>query len=603
MNTHSIPAIEDYLSTRRAFQPDISPSGKKILYLSNENDDTPQIYLKNLEDSTVKQLTKDADAILFAWFSPVDDSLIIFSKAVGGNEQFQLYLLQSETGKVEDLTHNEAARYGFGGWTRDGKRLLFSSTERNGIDYDAYILNLETKESQCIYTLGGWSYGMGFSPSGRYALIGQSPSNVTTNIYVIDTKNATEPQQILSVDEPARYFAPRWLNDESGFFLISNRDKNFNSIFFYSLGDDTLQEVLSLDWDVENIQLNRQNDAMTITVNEDGHTSTYLYSVNGSVLTRDDTAEFSTGETYGIQWSNDGSSLVYVREDYDSPPNIWMWDRKTNTHKCLTAITSLVDKTSFVKPELIHYESFDGLRIPAFVYTPKNVQGAAPAIVRIHGGPEDQYKAGFVALTQFFVAQGYVVVAPNVRGSSGYGKTYVSLDDKRKRLDSVEDLRALHDWAKTQQKIDEDRIALMGGSYGGYMVLAGLAFQPELWATGVDIVGIANFVTFLQNTAPYRRKLREAEYGSLEEDYDFLVKVSPINKIDQVKAPLLVIHGENDPRVPLSEAEQVRDSLQESGVAAELIVYGDEGHGIAKLKNQLDLYPKVSAFLAKNLGV
>jgi dipeptidyl aminopeptidase/acylaminoacyl peptidase len=223
-----------------------------------------------------------------------------------------------------------------------------------------------------------------------------------------------------------------------------------------------------------------------------------------------------------------------------------------------------------------------------------------PAVVIVHGGPEGQSQLFFNAVAQALALEGYAVVVPNVRGSTGYGKRYYGLDDTTKRLDSVRDLAAIHGWLPSVG-IDADRAALWGGSYGGYMVLAGVAFQPELWAAGVDIVGISDLVTFLENTSPYRRAVREVEYGSLATDREFLASASPLRRVDDIRAPLLVIHGANDPRVPLSEAEQLVASLQRRGIDTELLVYPDEGHGLGKLANRLDAYPKALAFLDRVL--
>jgi dipeptidyl aminopeptidase/acylaminoacyl peptidase len=255
----------------------------------------------------------------------------------------------------------------------------------------------------------------------------------------------------------------------------------------------------------------------------------------------------------------------------------------------------------FVEPEVQRFASFDGESIPLFVYRPRGADGDAPVVVVIHGGPESQFVPSFNPVVQYLVHRGYAVVAPNVRGSTGYGKRFHRLDDKRKRLDSVRDLEALHGWLRSQPRIDASRAALWGGSYGGYMVLAGLAFQPALWAAGVDIVGISSLATFLQNTARWRRAFREREYGSLEDDYDFLVEASPLTHTDDIRAPLFIIHGTNDPRVPLGEAHQVHDALRAKGIPTELAVYEDEGHGLAKLKNRLDAYPRAVDFLDRVL--
>jgi dipeptidyl aminopeptidase/acylaminoacyl peptidase len=245
--------------------------------------------------------------------------------------------------------------------------------------------------------------------------------------------------------------------------------------------------------------------------------------------------------------------------------------------------------------------SFDGEQVPLFVFRPRSDEPRPPVVVVVHGGPEAQAVLSFNPVLQALLAVGYAVVVPNVRGSTGYGKRYASLDDTTRRLDSVRDLEAVHS-ALEPAGFDPRRAALWGGSYGGYMVLAGLAFQPDLWAAGVDIVGISNLVTFLQNTSTYRRAHREREYGSLEHDRDFLANVSPLTHVDAIRSPLFVIHGRNDPRVPVSEAEQLVDNLKRCGVPCKLRIYEDEGHGLVRLENRLDAYPRAIEFLDEAPG-
>lgn len=245
----------------------------------------------------------------------------------------------------------------------------------------------------------------------------------------------------------------------------------------------------------------------------------------------------------------------------------------------------------------------DGERIPCFVYPPCDAPAAGlagSAVVVVHGGPEGQATREFDAVVQGLAAAGHTVFVPNVRGSAGYGRRWLSLDDVRLRLDSVADLAAIAAWAPAQG-VQAGRIALWGGSYGGYMVLAGLTMQPQLWAAGVDIVGISSLVTFLQNTSAYRRAAREREYGSLADDREFLHEASPLTHIDAITAPLFVIHGANDPRVPLSEAQQLAAAVRARGQDCELLVYGDEGHGLARRANRLDAYPRAFDFLARHL--
>jgi dipeptidyl aminopeptidase/acylaminoacyl peptidase len=262
-----------------------------------------------------------------------------------------------------------------------------------------------------------------------------------------------------------------------------------------------------------------------------------------------------------------------------------------------------IPQSSFVEPELIRYKTFDGRQIPAWYYRPQNGSlsngRGFPVIVNVHGGPEGQAQPGFNGVNQYFLSRGYAVLAPNVRGSTGYGKTFTHLDDVEKREDSVKDLAAAVEWLKTQGGADPKRIAVTGGSYGGYMTLAAITLYPDLWAAAIDTVGIANFESFLKNTSGYRRKLREVEYGTLERDLEFLKSVSPLFKVDRIKTPLMVIHGKNDPRVPYTEAEQIVEALRKRGSPVEYKLFDDEGHGVNKLSNRLIVYPLMADFLDK----
>ncbi|MFT4947581.1 MAG: dipeptidyl aminopeptidase/acylaminoacyl peptidase, partial [Natronomonas sp.] len=266
------------------------------------------------------------------------------------------------------------------------------------------------------------------------------------------------------------------------------------------------------------------------------------------------------------------------------------------------ASTAGIPRETFVEPTLVRYESFDGREIPAFFSLPEEVpDGGAPVIVDIHGGPESQRRPSFSGLRQYFLAEGYALFEPNVRGSAGYGRGYTHLDDVENRMDSVADIEQAVEWLTNHGAVDPDRIVAKGGSYGGFMVLAALTEYPDLWAAGVDVVGIANFVTFLENTGSWRRELREAEYGSLDADREFLESISPTNNIEAIEAPLFVLHGANDPRVPVGEAEQIAEQAREQGVSVRKLIFEDEGHGISKLDNQIEAYSAVVDFLGDHV--
>jgi dipeptidyl aminopeptidase/acylaminoacyl peptidase len=362
----------------------------------------------------------------------------------------------------------------------------------------------------------------------------------------------------------------------------------------YDLKAGTWNRLFEVDWDT-GVSIDWTGSHLALVKNQDGYTDVALHDPDSLARTR--SVPLPHRGIGGTSFSKDGRSIGITFTSPAEPGDAWLYDIGSHTSTRLTTSPNPVPADVFVQPECHRFTSFDGEQIPVFLYRPREVRDDAPVVVWIHGGPESQYVPSFNALVQYMTYRGYAVAAPNVRGSTGYGKRYHLLDDKRKRLDSVRDLASLHDWLRTTPGVDHTRAALMGGSYGGYMVLAGLAFQPDLWAAGVDIVGISSLVTFLENTAPWRRKFREREYGSLEHDRDFLLEASPLTHVDDIRAPLFIIHGANDPRVPVGEARQVHAALQAKKIPTEILVYEDEGHGLGKLRNRLDAYPKALDFL------
>jgi dipeptidyl aminopeptidase/acylaminoacyl peptidase len=306
------------------------------------------------------------------------------------------------------------------------------------------------------------------------------------------------------------------------------------------------------------------------------------------------------GVAEGFVFARDGSSVAFRFSSPVDPGDVWIYNCDTHKLENVTKLPRALPLDLLREPTLHRFESFDGERVPVFLWVPEG-EGPFPVIVMVHGGPESQFRPAFLPsftpLTHHLVSRGYAVAAPNVRGSTGYGKRYEHLDDVRLRLDSVRDLASLHDWLGTLTQVDASRAVLYGRSYGGYMTLAGLAFQPERWAAGIEMVGISNFVTFLENTAPWRRAIREREYGTLEYDRDFLIEASPITHVDRIRAPLFIQHGANDPRVPLGETQQIHRVLTEKGIRCELVVHEDEGHAIGKLENRVEAFERAVGFL------
>jgi dipeptidyl aminopeptidase/acylaminoacyl peptidase len=461
----------------------------------------------------------------------------------------------------------------------------------------------EPSNRRLVFDMGGWCQPVGFSPDGQWLAVTRLTERSGDNdLYLVDVAEGRDSGEVVHVsphDDEARYSSPSWLPDSSGFFFSTDQGRDLSAIARYDMAERSWSYVLEREWDA-GCTIDWPGRTLLVETNEDGASRAEL--LDPATLASLGDVPLPGRGVAGIGFSRDGRRIAYSFTSPVEPGDAWLYDLEAKTTVRLTTSPRGVPASEMVEPELHRFASFDGEQIPVFLYRPRVAIGAPPIVVWIHGGPESQYVPSFNPVIQYFVARGYAVAAPNVRGSTGYGKRFSQLDDRRRRLDSVADLASLHDWLRSAAGIDGERAALFGGSYGGYMVLAGLAFQPERWAAGVSVVGISSLKTFLENTADWRRRFREREYGSLETDADFLVEASPLTHAHDIRAPLFLIHGENDPRVPVGEARQIHELLRAKGIRTELLIYGDEGHGLAKLKNRLDAYPKAADFLDEVLG-
>ncbi len=536
-------------------------------------------------------------------------SRVLVTMDHGGDERHQLYLLDEPLGPLRPLVVDHEHIQRLGDFSRDGQRFVYATNRRNGVDFDVVVHDLRDGSERVMFDRGGWCEPGGFSPDGRYVSLARATDKSMDNDLFLCDLQTGEVIHATPHDDAASYGEPAWQGDSAAFVAATDAGRDTMALSRYDLRTRTWTEVLDVGWDCA-CWSDPAGARLLLAVNENGRTRLDVLDMH----TMQRIAEVPMPEP-GVAWyenalppprfTPDGRRVVYTFTSPRRPPGVWVADIDgSNTLRCLSDPPREVAPEDCVMPETVLIESFDGERIPAFVYRPTTAAASdtpPPVAVLIHGGPESQTTLLWNPVIQALVARGYAVVAPNVRGSTGYGKRYAHLDDVRLRLDSVRDLAAIHAWLPGAG-LDQRRAALWGGSYGGYMVLCGLTFQPELWAAGVDIVGMSSLVTFLENTSVWRRAIREREYGRLDTDRDFLVEASPLTHIDRMRAPLFIIHGANDPRVPLSEAEQIHAVLTGKGVATELLVYPDEGHGLARLANRLDAYPRVFDFLDRVMG-
>jgi dipeptidyl aminopeptidase/acylaminoacyl peptidase len=520
----------------------------------------------------------------------------------GGDENFQLSLLDVSTLPeapvgLDDLTaivRDEGHMNALLDVTETS--LVYSTNRRNGVDMDVVVRDLSSGEERVVYDGGGYVAATDVSHDEQavaVTMISLQPSS--TQLVLTDADGS---RALTHASERADHHVAGWVADDDALVVSSDHEREFHAVHRLDSNGGWTTLVEAADHDVA-AWVAPDGRTMAVAHHLDGLDRLAVHRVDGTLV-----AEVDLGPVVpmSLVWAPDSSAFAVTAVSPTDPGSIVRVDAETGGASVLVDGRDGVPdelRDRLVTPSVHRVPTPDGEQVPCFRYAAP--EGTGACVVHVHGGPEAEATRLFSPVLQALALSGFDVLVPNVRGSAGYGKRWVSLDDVRLRLDSVADLAAVHAWLPTLG-LDPARAALWGGSYGGYMVLAGVSMQPQLWAAGVDIVGISSLVTFLENTSDYRRAVREREYGTLADDRDFLRQASPITYLDDIVAPLFVIHGANDPRVPLSEAEQIKAALDQKGVPCELRVYADEGHGLAKRANRIDAYPAALEFLQRQLG-
>jgi dipeptidyl aminopeptidase/acylaminoacyl peptidase len=589
--------FERYLNIRSAYAPAWLEAGQKIAFLSNITG-TPQVWSVAAAGGWPDQLSFFQDKVWALSASPAGDRLVC-TRDVGGNERYQLFLISADGTEIRRLTQDDQAIHIFGAWSHDGQRIAYASNGRNGRHFDVYIMGLDGSQPQLIWQSDGSFHVIDWSPDDRRLLLSHEISSAEQPLFVLEL-DSRQIRPLAPTTAPVSYQHPHWAADGS-IYLLTNRDRDLMSLARLDPDTGEVFYMIEESWEVEALALSPGGRLLAYTLNDEGYARLYLYDPAGQ-----DAPQLVSGLPPGIAaepvFSADGRQVAISVQSPQRNLDIWrVTVSSLACHQVTRSSLAGIPQDSLVAPELIHYPTFDQRQIPAFFYRPAHVKPPWPVILYVHGGPASQIRPDFDPRFQFFLHRGYAILAPNVRGSSGYGAAYMALDDVRLRMDSVTDLNHAVAWLRTSGEIDPKRIAIYGRSYGGFMVLAAITTYPDLWAAAIDVVGIGNWATFLENTGPWRRAHREKEYGSLEEDREFLESISPIHQLHRIQAPLLVIHGANDPRVPVGEAEQMVSRLRQRQHPVEYLCYADEGHMISKLKNRIDSFSRMADFLDRTL--
>jgi dipeptidyl aminopeptidase/acylaminoacyl peptidase len=675
-----------YLDLPRATAPSLSPDGRRLAFLS-DLPGHPQPFSLELPGpdeppaaprSFVRMATMEHRVQLVHWLGEGTGALLGYDR--GGSENTQLSVVDLASGGLRPLTDQPTIRHLFGAIDAQGKRLAYSSNERNGRDFDLMVRDLSGGAPRRIHESKGHLEPRDFAANGLLLVV-EKRSSSDEGLHLMGVPDGAEAGPLVSLtpaDPPARYQDACLLGPLV--LTLTDRGRDHLALVAFqpvlpaapmpagSLAATRLNAhqspmipLLAEPRDLDALACSPSGDRFAVALNVDGRHEVRVFKVArsageqapGAVLLPGFTLppgfvvppgfvlppgfpplstlvpgfvglppeqallaahgrsaliaaphKLPPGVVRAMHFSKDGSTLAVQLGQATEPDQLWTIQVNDGATAQRTSSGDLLaGLPPRVEPELVTVRSFDGLKVPMFLFRPPGLGAGrkAPAVVWVHGGPESQFQPSFSPLIQALVARGIAVAAPNVRGSTGYGKEFSHLDDGELRENSVADLAEVNRWLRARGDIDGAHIGVLGGSYGGYMVLAALTRDPDLWAAGVDVVGIANFRTFLEKTAPYRRAQREAEYGSLERDGDLLDRISPIHKVDRIRAPLFVIHGANDPRVPVAEAEQIVDALQRRKQPVVYLRFDDEGHGLSRRPNQLLAYTKVLEFLEQAL--
>jgi dipeptidyl aminopeptidase/acylaminoacyl peptidase len=592
--------LQQLLRVRSAYAGRFDADGDHLVFVADLSG-VPQVW--STADSGWPELqVAPPDRAQTIYLGPRPGQLAVGAD-VGGNEHTQVLYVAGPGAAWRALTDDPEHIHNFGSFSPDGRSVAFAANTRTGRWFDIYVRDLESSETRRMLQHDSTNRAGPFSPDGRWLIAVRAFASSHQELWLVDVRGEHEPRLLTPANEHAAYERPEWSPDGRFIYCVSDAGREMAAPARIDVSSGELSYVTEPEVEVDEAALDPTGQRLAFALNRDGETEIVVRTLaSGHEQT---VAGLPPGALYAywqaaLAWDRSGQRLAISWTASRLSPNVFVWSTAQAAARQATFASSGLD-TRLVEPEHVRFSSFDGREIPALFYPAPDQAQRAPCVVFVHGGPEGQYRPTFQPIVQYLASAGFAVLAPNVRGSTGYGKSYTHLDDVRKRMDSVADLAHAVHWLRDSGRADPHRIAVYGGSYGGFMVLSALTTYPDLWAAGVDLVGIGNFVTFLENTGPWRRHLREAEYGSLEHDRDFLEEISPINKVDRIRAPLLVIHGANDPRVPITEAEQMVAQLRTLGRSVEFLRLEDEGHQIAKLHNKLVAYPMAADFLKRHL--
>lgn len=596
-NIPALPAslisdVRSYTESRGASMVDWHPM-KKEMIISTRFANSNQLHYVKMPGGDRKQITFFDEPIGFASFEPTKGDYFLFYKDMGGNEFSQIYRYDLSNKAISLLTDGKRSQNAGIRWNHKGDRIAYGSTMRNGQDRDIYVLNPLNPSSGIKVAEnagGGWGV-VDWSADDSKLLMQEGISVNESRLYLVDVAGGTRTRLLPEKDERTTYEGIAFSRNGKGLYLITNKDNEFNRLAYFDMASKKLSYLsTSIPWDVEQADLSKDGSQLAFVTNENGLSKLYVLSTATNQYTA--VTNIPTGVIGGINWSGDSKSVGMTLVTFNSSADVYEYNTATKEFiRWTESELGGMDVSTLQAPQLISWKTFDGKTISGYLYKASSrFSGKRPVMINIHGGPEGQSRPVFPGRSNYFLNElGISIIFPNVRGSTGYGKSFVDLDNGLKREESVKDIGSLIDWIAQQPDLDKDRIMITGGSYGGYMTLAVSYLYSDKIRCSLDVVGISNFNTFMQKTEAYRRDLRRVEYGDERDPKiaEFFEAIAPLNHTDKIKKPLFIVQGGNDPRVPYTESIQMRDKIKQNGGTVWFLMAKDEGHGFRK-KNNID---------------
>ena len=592
----SPPPFEQFFAYRRFFPvAEITPDGRRVLFVSNRSGQF-NLWSVGIDGGEATQLTTFTDQAVRA-VAIRDDGTILFAADRDGDELHQLYRIPLEGGEPEQLTDLAQVQHQItsGAWSPDGKSFTFSANSRTPADQEIFVWREGDAEPRHLFGEGMAAYAVGWSPDGSKILAVEFRANTDFSLWTIDVASG-EAVEATPHEGEIKYAPGPWKRDSSGFFVLSDEGREFSGLAFKPLGGP-LEWIETPDREIEEVAGSRDGSVLAWIENDDGWARVRVRGLPEPKLPQGATSYFGSG----LSVSTDGSRLAIVWEQPARPPEIYVVDTATGEARAITESREpeLVG-LELREPELIRYESFDGREIPAWLYKPDG-DSRGPFALLVHGGPESQEKPMYRPYVQYLLSRGIGVLATNIRGSTGYGKTYQKLIHHDWGGGDLEDWRHAAEWLKAQPYVDGERLGVFGGSYGGFATLTCVTRLPEYWRAAVDIFGPSNMLTFVRSVPPQWVRYMAQWVGDPETEEDFLRERSPITYVDQVRAALLVIQGAKDWRVAKAESDQMVERLRELGRDVEYVVFEDEGHGFTRYENEVRAYRLTCEWLESHL--